>query len=121
MKKILIVDDNELNRKLLRIALQAKGYDICEACNGNEAVTEAMDNYPDLIFMDIDMPVKGGIDALTDIRNSSKLKHIPVIALTAYAMKGDKDRLLKEGFDDYISKPVSIESLPEKIERLCSQ
>ncbi len=121
MKKILIADDNELNRKLVRFTLQAKGYKTYEACDGAEAVRMALEDTPDLIFMDIDMPVKNGSDALIDIRNSSELKNIPVVALTAYAMSGDRERLLEEGFDDYIPKPVRVEILPGMIERLCSR
>ena len=115
-KVILIVEDEEKNMKLLRDLLQVKGYDTLEASNGEDGVRQATSKQPDLILMDIQMPVKDGIQASREIKASAETNRIPVIALTAYAMKGDRERISKEGdFDGYMSKPIDIRGLLETV------
>lgn len=115
-KVILIVEDEEQNMKLLRDLLQVKGYDTLEASNGEEGVLAAFSEQPDLILMDIQMPVKDGIQASREIKASPVTRTIPIIALTAYAMKGDRERISKEGgFDGYMSKPIDIRALLEAV------
>lgn len=108
MSKILIVDDDAKTRKLLRVVLQNFGYEIIEAENGKQGIKLAKENIPDLILMDIEMPVMDGMSAFKVIRADESTKNIPVIALTSYAMKGDKEKFLAEGFDNYISKPIDV-------------
>lgn len=108
MSKILIVDDDAKTRKLLRAMLQNSGYEIIEAENGEQGIKLAKENIPDLILMDIEMPVMDGMSAFKVIRADESTKNIPVIALTSYAMKGDKEKFLAEGFDNYISKPIDV-------------
>ncbi len=106
--KILIVDDDAKTRKLLRAMLQNSGYEIIEAENGEQGIKLAKENIPDLILMDIEMLVMDGMSAFKVIRADESTKNIPVIALTSYAMKGDKEKFLAEGFDNYISKPIDV-------------
>ncbi len=106
--KILIVDDDTKNRKLFRVTLQNSGYETIEAENGEYAVELAKENIPNLILMDIQMPKTDGISAFKVIRADEGTKNIPVIALTSYAMKGDREKFLAEGFDGYISKPIDV-------------
>mgnify|MGYP001606531959 FL=1 len=108
MSKILIVDDDAKTRKLLRAMLQNSGYEIIEAENGEQGIKLAKENIPDLILMDIEMLVMDGMSAFKVIRADESTKNIPVIALTSYAMKGDKEKFLAEGFDNYISKPIDV-------------
>ena len=106
--KILIVDDDAKTRKLLRAMLQNSGYEIIEAENGEQGIKLAKENIPDLILMDIEMPVMDGMSAFKVIHADESTKNIPVIALTSYAMKGDKEKFLAEGFNSYISKPIDV-------------
>lgn len=110
-RKVLIVEDNERNLKLFRIIIGSLGYETFSARNGEEGVRMAREIMPDLILMDIQMPVMDGITAMDNIRADESIKGIPVIALTSYAMRGDRERLLQHGFVDYISKPVSKDGL----------
>ncbi len=107
MTKVLVIDDNEKNLKLLRVILQNNGCEVIEAANGKEGISAAKEHAPHLIFMDIQMPVLDGISALKILRADESTKHIPVIALTSYAMKGDMERFIGEGFNGYIAKPIS--------------
>lgn len=108
-KTVLIVDDNEQNRKLARYALRGMAYAIIEAQNGEEAVRMARDNKPDIILMDIRMPVMDGLQATKILKADASTSSIPVIAFTASVMKGDREKILFEaGCDDYISKPIDI-------------
>jgi len=109
--KILIVDDNEKNRKLLSIILEKTGYEIIEAENGEEAVVMAKEHIPALVLMDIQLPVMDGIQALKAIQADEKIRNIPVLAVTSYAMKGDRERLIGEGFADYVPKPINKDDL----------
>lgn len=109
MKKILIVDDNEKNRKLIKTLLVKSGFDVIEGENGEEGVNLAKSERPDLILMDIQMPIMDGINASKTLKSNLLVKHIPIIALTSFAMKGDRERIILEaGCDGYISKPIDI-------------
>ena len=111
MKKILTVDDNPLNLKLMREILNTADYNIVEATDGIESVVIAMKERPDLILMDIQMPEMDGIEALKQLRLRSGLKHIPVIAVTAAAMEGDRENFLSQGFDGCVTKPFAMKDL----------
>ena len=106
--RILVVEDNEKNMKLFRDVLQAKGYSTLEAGSGEQAVDLATEHVPDLILMDVQLPGIDGIEALGRIRADERTKAIPVVALTAQAMAGDREHFLESGFDGYISKPVDV-------------
>jgi two-component system, cell cycle response regulator DivK len=114
-KKILIVEDHEINRVLLRDILQYHGYEIIEATNGEEAIKEARANLPDLIFMDIQMPIMNGYDAIKALKGDDKTKHIIIVALTSFAMTGDQDKSLATGADYYITKPIDTVALPKMV------
>ena len=116
MKKVLIVEDNEKNLKLFKLILESKGYTSITATNGKDGIRVAAEQMPDLILMDIQMPVMGGVDALRALKESEKTRSIPVIASTAFAMKGDKELFLDFGFDAYISKPIRVKEFLEAIE-----
>jgi len=118
MNKILVVDDNATNRKLLRVILQSVGYETIEAEDGQQGIELARDLMPALIIMDIQMSVMSGNEALKILKSEQALCKIPVIALTSYAMAGDKEKFLGEGFDSYIEKPVDQKKLLETIESL---
>jgi len=121
MAKILIIDDNAMNRKLFRFLLKKAGYDVFEAENGRQGVERAKEIIPGLILMDIQMPDMDGIATLKAIREAEAAGKIPVIAITSYAMKGDRERFLSEGFVDYISKPIDndvfLTSIKNALER----
>jgi len=107
-QRILVVEDNEKNMKLFRDVLQAKGYLTLEAGSGEQAVELATEHVPDLILMDVQLPGIDGIEALGRIRADERTEAIPVVALTAQAMAGDREHFLESGFDGYISKPVDV-------------
>jgi len=117
--KILIVDDNELNRKLAGFSLSKIGYHVLLAEDGAGAVAMAIENKPSLILMDIGMEGWDGIKTMKLIRKEEGLKEIPILAFTAFAMKGDREKLISDGFDGYISKPVKLEKMIETIKKLC--
>jgi len=104
--KILIVEDNLQNLKLFRVLIESAGYECLVAIDGEAGIEIACREIPDLILMDIQMPRMDGITALHKLRREDCTKEIPVIALTSYAMKGDRERFLGEGFDDYLEKPI---------------
>lgn len=110
--RILIVEDNEKNRKLLRDLLTYHGYEIVEAENGAAGVQSAREQRPDLVLMDIQMPVLDGFGALKLLREQEATRAIKVIALTSFAMVGDQERIIQAGFDGYISKPLDTRALP---------
>lgn len=116
-KHILIVDDNEKNLKLIRDVLQFKGFTTLEATDGETAVRLATDNSPALILMDVQLPGMSGCDAMKAIKADERTRAIPVIALTAMAMRGTRESLLSDGFDDYISKPVEIKAVLNLVEK----
>ena len=104
--KVLIVEDNTKNLKLFSLILKSLDYDVFTADDGEEGLAMAKEIMPDLILMDIQMPRMDGITAIKRLRDDEAISALPVIALTSYAMKGDRERMLGAGFDDYISKPI---------------
>ena len=118
MPKILLVEDNEMNRDMLSRRLQRKGYTVLLAVDGQDGIDAARTHAPDLILMDMSLPVKDGWEATQELKQDAELSRIPVIALTAHAMAGDRDRALRVGCDDYDTKPVEFDRLLAKIEAL---
>jgi two-component system cell cycle response regulator DivK len=116
-KTILIVEDNELNLKLFNDLLQAHGYNTVLTRNGRDAVRLAGEHRPDLILMDIQLPEISGLDVTRMIKADDALKDIPVVAVTAFAMKGDEEKFLEGGCEGYLAKPVSIDSLIGTVSR----
>ncbi|MEM8794131.1 MAG: response regulator [Pseudomonadota bacterium] len=114
-KKILIVEDNELNMKLFHDLLHTQGYETIETGNGLEAVDLAREHMPDLVLMDIQLPEVSGLDVTKWLKEDPALQHIPVIAVTAFAMKGDEERIRQGGCEAYISKPISVANFLETI------
>jgi two-component system cell cycle response regulator DivK len=119
-KHILIVDDNEKNLKLIRDVLQFKGFTTLEATDGEAAVRIALSDPPALILMDVQLPGMNGCDAMKAIKADERTRAIPIIALTAMAMRGTRENLLSDGFDDYISKPVEIKAVLSLVEKYLS-
>lgn len=117
MALILIAEDNEINVRLFEILLKNTGYHTATAINGKEAIEMSEKLMPNLILMDIQMPVVDGISAMKEIKSKDQTKNIPIIAVTSFAMSGDKERLLSLGFDDYVSKPIDIKELLQKIKK----
>ena len=115
-KRILVIEDQELNRKVVRIVLQSKGYTVVEATDAAEAIASLEDTIPQLILMDIALPGQSGEDLTRQIKANLAWVNIPIIALTAAAMSGDRERILKAGCDDYLSKPIDINILVERVE-----
>jgi len=121
MKKILLVEDNEMNRDMLSRRLARKGYEVSIAVDGRQGVEMAQTAAPDLILMDMSLPVLDGWEATRQLKNSDATRHIPVIALTAHAMSGDRERALEAGCDDYDTKPIELPRLLEKIESMLNR
>ena len=117
MKKVLLVDDNPANMHLVRFILKKHGYEVIEAINGLDGVKAAIEEHPDLVLMDIQLPDIHGLEATKRIKESREAGKIPVIALTSYAMTGDKERALEAGCDGYISKPISVDTFIAHIEQ----
>ena len=117
--QILVVEDNKKNMKLFREVLQAKGYRTLGATTGTEAVELAAEHGPDLVLMDIQLPDIDGVEALGRLRADRRTASIPVLALTAQAMAGDRERFLTAGFDGYISKPVDIAGFVDTVGQHC--
>jgi CheY-like chemotaxis protein len=115
MNKILIVEDDEYSIDMLSRRLMRKGYDVIMAGDGEEGVALARQGQPDIILMDIGLPVISGWDATGRIKSMPETKHIPVIALTSHAMAGDREKALQAGFDEHETKPVDFERLLMKI------
>lgn len=108
MSRILVVDDDPYNLKLFVEILEAGGYEVINASNGESGVRAAREHHPDLILLDIQMPVMTGTEACKILKSDPETKDIPVIALTAYAMAGDREHFLSLGFDGYIPKPIDL-------------
>jgi len=117
--QILIVEDNDKNMKLFRDVLIAKGYRTLEATTGEQAVALAAERYPDLVLMDIQLPDIDGVEALGRLRADGRTTSVPVLALTAQAMEGDRERFLAAGFDGYLSKPVDIAEFIATVNLYC--
>lgn len=119
-KRVLIVEDNELNMKLFRDLLEAHGIATIETRNGNNVLKIAREEKPDLILMDIQLPEVSGLDVTRWLKDDEELKSIPVIAVTAFAMKGDEQKIREGGCEDYISKPISVLKFMETIQKYLS-
>ncbi len=121
MPKILLVEDNEMNRDMLSRRLQRKGYEVVIAVDGQQAVTMASSESPALILMDMSLPIFDGWEATRRIKAADETRKIPVIALTAHAMAGDREKSLEAGCDDYDTKPIELPRLLEKMEALLNR
>lgn len=118
MKKILVADDRATSRELVRVALEHAGYLVYEACDGSQALTSARDLRPDLIILDLHMPVLDGFGVIEAIRKDGTLAFTPVMALTASAMQGDREHALASGFSSYLAKPIKLSNLRKEVARL---
>jgi two-component system cell cycle response regulator DivK len=118
-ERVLIVEDNEKNMKLVRDILQAMGYSPLEASTGEQALAVAAESTPALVLLDIQLPELDGAEALRRLRSDERTAGSPVHALTAQAMQGDRERFLAAGFDGYLSKPVDIDELIATVQRYC--
>ena len=114
-KKILVVDDNQDSRELVVKVLKNKGYVMVEAVDGEEAVEKAVAEKPDLILLDISIPKLNGYEVTRVLKSREEFKNIPVVALTAHAMKGDRAKALEVGCEGYITKPINVRELPAQV------
>jgi two-component system, cell cycle response regulator DivK len=121
MPKILLIEDNEMNRDMLSRRLERRGYQVIIAVDGQEGVALARSHAPDLILMDMSLPVLDGWEATRQLKAALQTKAIPIIALTAHAMSGDREQALEAGCDDYDSKPVEFARLLGKIQALLNK
>jgi CheY-like chemotaxis protein len=121
MSKILMAEDNAVNRELLRELLESRGHTVSEACDGQEALDIMESEKPDVLLLDIGMPVLDGFAVVRKIRENPRLASLPIVAITAYAMQGDREKILSSKFDGYLSKPVNAHSLDEELHRLLSK
>ena len=121
MAKILLVEDNEMNRDMLSRRLQKRGYEVVLAVDGQQGVTLAQAEAPDLIVMDMSLPLLDGWEATRQLKVATTTRAIPIIALTAHAMSGDRERAMEAGADDFDTKPVELPRLLEKIEALLTR
>ncbi len=118
MRKILVAEDNLASRELIREILENQGYQVVEACDGREALQKVQETGPDLVLLDIQMPVLDGFAVLRQLRQNPRFATLRVVALTAYAMRGDQEEALAAGFDAYLSKPIDATALRRQIEKL---
>jgi len=118
MKKLLLVEDNEMNRDMLSRRLERKGFEVVMAKDGGEGVAMAQSEKPALILMDMSLPVLDGWEASRQLKASEETKGIPIIALTAHAMSGDREKAIKSGCNEYDTKPIDMPRLLEKISSL---
>ena len=121
MKKILIAEDDPDSREVTRINLQAWGYEVVEACDGREALEKINETSPDLVLLDIQMPFLDGFAVLRQLRQDVRFATLPVAAVTAYAMQGDKEKALESGFCTYITKPINATALQKAIEQILQE
>lgn len=117
MKRILVAEDNLVNRELLREILAAAHYEVVEADDGEEALAKMEEATPDLVLLDINMPVLDGFGALRRLRENPRFCRLPVLAVTAYAMKEDREKIIAAGFDSYLSKPINATALLQELQR----
>jgi len=120
MAKVLLVEDNEMNRDMLSRRLARRGFEVVFAVNGKEGVDMARSEKPDIILMDMSLPVMDGWEATRCVKADAETRGVPVIGLTAHAMSGDREKAIEAGCDDYDTKPVELDRLIGKIERLLS-
>lgn len=118
MKRILVAEDRPGSLELIRTVLESAGYEVVEAIDGQEAVDKAFEDPVDLILLDLQMPKIDGFGVLTHLRRDSRFRNIPIVALTANAMQGDRERALVAGFSSYIAKPVDLALLRSEVARL---
>ena len=118
---VLVVEDNARNMKLFRDVLQVSGYRILEATTGERAIALAAEHGPDLVLMDIQLPDIDGLEALDRLKADERTAAVPVLALTAQAMEGDRERFLAAGFDGYLSKPVDVADFVATVRRFCDR
>ena len=121
MSKLLLVEDNEMNRDMLSRRLRRRGYEVIIAVDGVEAVKMAQSEAPNLILMDMSLPVLDGWEATRQLKADPETQSIPIVALTAHAMSGDREKALEAGCDDYDTKPIEFSRLHEKIQTLLGQ
>jgi two-component system cell cycle response regulator DivK len=120
-EQVLVVEDNEKNMKLFRDVLQATGYSTLEATSGEDAIELALAHGPALVLMDVQLPGMDGLEALARLRGDDRTASIPVLALTAQAMHGDRERFLDAGFDGYLAKPVDVMELISTVQEHCAR
>jgi len=118
MKRVLVAEDNPTNRELLRELLEIRGYSVVEACDGEETLATVEQADPDLLLLDIGMPRLDGYAVARKLRENPRFAALPVVAVTAYAMQGDREKILSSGFDGYLSKPINSVSLGQELDRL---
>jgi len=121
MAKVLVIEDNEMNRDILFRRLSRRGYLVVSAVDGLQGVEMARSEKPDIILMDMSLPIVDGWEATRRVKSDDGMRNVPVIGLTAHAMRGDREKALEAGCDDYDTKPVEFDRLIEKIERLLSE
>jgi CheY-like chemotaxis protein len=121
MSKILIVEDNELNRDMISRRLVRRGFEIAMAVDGGEGLVKAESEHPDIILLDMSLPVMDGWQVARTLKANEKLRVIPIIALTSHAMSGDREQALAAGCDDYDTKPIELPRLLEKIDKLLNR
>ncbi len=121
MHKILVAEDHPASRELIEELLQAFGYDVVSACDGQDALAKVEDHRPDLVVMDIQMPVLDGFGVLRRLREDARFARLPIVALSAYAMRGDRQKGLEAGFNAYLTKPIDAAALKEQIDTLLRQ
>jgi CheY-like chemotaxis protein len=121
MKTVLIAEDNPVNRELLRELLEIRGYAVIETCNGQETLEHLQKVVPDILLLDLNMPVLNGFGTIEKIRKHPGWSRLPVLAVTAYAMRGDREKILTAGFDGYLSKPIDPTFLQQELQRLLSR
>jgi len=118
MKRILIADDKATSRELLRTVLERQGYAVTEAADGEEALQKALAEPPDLVLLDLQMPRRSGYEVLVELRKDPRHAEVPIIAITASVMQGDREKALAAGFTGYMAKPVALVHLREEVQRL---
>jgi two-component system, cell cycle response regulator DivK len=114
-RKILIVEDNEDNRELAVKVLRNKGFETVEAVDGEQAIEKAVSEKPDLILLDISLPKLDGYEVAKRLKEMDEFKEIPIVAFTAHAMKGDREKVIIAGFEGYISKPINVREFPDQV------
>ena len=119
--KILLADDNLPSRELMREILETSGHRVMEAVNGRDALDLVHQNRPDLVFLDLQMPVMDGFRVIQELRNDIRFRRLPVVAVTASAMLGDRERAIAAGFDSYIAKPINLGEVRKQVESLSSR
>ena len=119
-KTVLIVEDNELNMKLFKDLLEAHGFETLQTKDGKQALQMAQEHRPDLIIMDIQLPEVSGLEVTSWIKSDENIKHIPIIAVTAFAMKGDEEKMRRGGCEAYIAKPISVTKFIDTVMNLAA-